>query len=254
MNSLILLGVIVTFAATAAGSLPGLASRRLSESSQRVLLGFSAGVMLAASCFSLILPAYESLGEGAGRGILAVSSAILMGAGIVALLNLYVPHEHFGKGHEGPKTSVRAKSVWLFVMAIALHNFPEGLAVGTSVGSGDESLALPLLIGIGLQNLPEGFIVTASLITIGIRAHHALGVAILTGFIEALSAVLGYFLVVQVVTILPWALAFAGGAMIYVVSDEIIPETHEGTGARWATMGLMLGFVLMLAIDGFLGG
>lgn len=255
--SLVLLGSAVTALATGLGALPALGVHRLSARSQNVLMGFSAGVMLSASSFSLINPALRLVVEGSAEGktlnALFVGLAILGGGAFLHLCNRFVPHEHFVSGREGGISSVRLKRIWLFVFAITLHNFPEGLAVGSGMGSQSFSLALPIVTGIALQDFPEGFVVAAALIGAGYTRWQGLWVAFLTGVVEAGAALLGFFATSFVTALLPWSLAFAGGAMIYVVSDEIIPESHRKDHASEATAGLLFGFVLMMVLDVALG-
>jgi ZIP family zinc transporter len=254
--SLALLGAFVTFASTGIGALPALFMSRVSDKTQDTLMGFSAGVMLSASSFSLIIPALKL-----SRGYLpvpllsatAVGVCILGGAVVLHLCNQFIPHEHFFTGTEGGPSPLKLKRIWLFVLAITLHNFPEGLAVGTGMGSQSWELGLPILVGIGLQDLPEGFVVAMALLSVGYSLRQALGVAIFTGVVEAVAALLGYFAMLQVQSLLPWALALAGGAMLYVVSDEMIPESHQKENSKYATAGLMLGFVLMMVLDVALG-
>jgi len=249
---LLLTGAFVTFASTALGALPALATRRLTDVQRGALLGFSAGVMLSAAAFSLITPSFDlirSQGLLGYSGAFVIGASVLMGAAFIAVLNRFLPHEHFETGIEGGIPATALKRVWLFVIAITLHNFPEGLAVGTGVGSEDISIALPILVGIGIQNLPEGFIVAFSLLAVGYRIREAFWVAILTGIVEAGSAVLGYIAVTTVSDFLPIALSAAGGAMIYVVSSEMIPESHSKSQSVYTSTGLMIGFVLMLVIS-----
>lgn len=249
---LALLGSAVTVLSTSLGALPALASRRISRRGQDILMGFSAGIMLAATGFSLIVPALELAEQGLGSkrmGGLGVAACILLGGGLLHLCNRFIPHEHFVKGREGQVESPRLKRIWLFVFAVALHNLPEGLAVGSGVGSGDVSIAAPILVGIALQDLPEGFVVALALLAIGYTSRQALAVSMATGLVEGLAALVGYFTVSLSSGVLPWALAFAGGSMLYVVSDEMIPESHRQENATEATGGLMAGFVLMMLLD-----
>lgn len=215
-------------------------------------MGFSAGVMLAATSFSLIVPAIDlELEGGSARfsAAMVVGFAILLGALFLHLCNRYVPHEHFETGREGGPSSVTLKRMWLLVLAITLHNFPEGLAVGSGAGSQNLDLALPILTGIALQDLPEGFVVAIAMMAAGYPFRQAFGMTVLTGLVEAFSAMLGFVAVSVVTHLLPYALAFAGGSMLYVVSNEMIPESHQKEHAQEATLGLMIGFVLMMVLD-----
>lgn len=253
MNSqLPFIGSAVTALATSAGALPALFIHRVSLKTQDTLMGFSSGVMLAASTFSLIIPAIEMLntaGTNSLQSVTLVGLTVLLGGFFLFLCNRLVPHEHFGTGREGGPTQLTLKRIWLFVFAIALHNFPEGLAVGSGTASQSLEIALPILFGIGLQDIPEGFVVAMALISVQYKPSTALGVAVITGLIEALAALLGYYATAHVQTLLPWTLAFAGGAMLYVVSDEMIPESHHKEHSTYATAGLMFGFVLMMVLD-----
>ncbi len=251
--TLALLGSAVTLFSTSLGALPALFTRRISERAQDVLMGFSAGIMLAATCFSLLVPALRLASEGPRpktvSGLL-VAACLLGGGGFLHLCNRHVPHEHFVKGQEGgPTAAARLRRIWLFVLAITLHNFPEGLAVGAGVGSMDMTLAAPILVGIGLQDVPEGFVVAVALAGVNYTLRQALFAAFLTGVVEAVAALVGFAATSQAQGLLPWALAFSGGAMLYVISDEMIPESHRKEFAAEATAGLMVGFVLMMFLD-----
>jgi ZIP family zinc transporter len=201
--------------------------------------------MLAASVFSLILPAIEL------SGIWITLIGVALGAGFLDLLDRFTPHLHFMIGPEGPSSSLRR--IWLFIIAITLHNFPEGLAVGVSFGSGNLSAAVALAIGIGLQNMPEGLAVALPLIREGYSRGRALGYATLTGLVEPLGGIIGASIVSLARGIMPLGLAFAAGAMIFVISDEIIPETHRRGHERLATFGLVIGFLLMMLLDNLFG-
>jgi ZIP family zinc transporter len=219
------------------------------------MLGFAAGVMLAASIFSLIIPGLDAAGavfesENA-RALLAVCG-ILLGGGALWMIHRYAPHEHFIAGPEGadPKDLAR---IWLFVIAITLHNFPEGMAVGVGFGAGDTGNGRALAIGIGIQNIPEGLAVAAALLTQGYSRLHSFMVASLTGLVEPIGGVIGASVVGFSEVMLPWGLTFAAGAMIWVISDEIIPETHRKGVAAFGTVGIMIGFVSMMFLDVTLG-
>ncbi|MDZ7748633.1 MAG: ZIP family metal transporter [Halofilum sp. (in: g-proteobacteria)] len=170
----------------------------------------------------------------------------------VGALNAVLPHEHFQAGREGP-VSPALRRIWLFIIAITIHNFPEGLAVGVGFGSGDYANGLSLAIGIGLQNAPEGLAVAVALMGEGYRTVHAWWVACLTGLVEPIGGLLGAAAVSVTEPALPWGLAFAAGAMLYVISHEIIPETHRRGFQNEATTGLGLGLVAMLFLDVWLG-
>lgn len=251
MNHPLLLAILVTFGATSLGALPALALKRLNDRARDFLLGMSGGVMLSATSFSLLLPAVE---RATARGFAPLASAslvalmLLAGAGVLHLANELTPHEHFYQGREGIDAK-RLKRIWLFILAITIHNIPEGLAVGVTAGTGDRSIALPILIGIGFQDIPEGLVVALALIANKYRMRDALFVAVITGVVEALGAAAGYGFVQFTQSVLPWTLAAAGGMMLYVISHEMIPESHSRGHAKYATAGLMIGFALMLVLD-----
>ncbi len=249
------LGSLLAGGMTAVGAVPVLFGRIPSRASRDMALGFAAGVMLAASFFSLIIPALEAArpavpGKAAAAAIVCV--AILLGMGAIAALNERLPHEHFGSGREGPDAAA-LRRVWLFVIAITIHNFPEGLAVGVGFGAHGPTGGLPLAIGIGLQNAPEGLAVAVALLGEGYSRARAWGVAALTGLVEPVGGAVGAGVIVLAQPLLPWGLAFAAGAMLYVISHEIIPETHRCGHQDRATLGLALGLVLMLFLDVWLG-
>jgi zinc transporter, ZIP family len=255
---LILTGVGASLAAgllTGAGALPVFVVRRISAGLQDAMLGFAAGVMMAASVFSLIVPALEAAQRDHGSaviGALVVVAGVLLGGLALWVVNERVPHEHFILGREGPPGE-GLRRIWLFVIAITLHNFPEGLAVGVAFGSGELGSATALAIGIGLQNIPEGLAVAVALLTLGYSRAEAVAVATATGLVEPVGGLIGVVAVTLVAPLLPWGLAFAAGAMIFVISDEIIPETHRHNHQNQATGGLMVGFVLMMFLDVVLG-
>ncbi|MBT0159251.1 ZIP family metal transporter [Candidatus Bathyarchaeota archaeon A05DMB-2] len=227
--------------ATGAGALPVLFTKRISDRLLDVMLGFSAGVMLAATAFSLIVPALDI------GGPFVVVFGIIIGALVLHLVDRFVPHFHPALGAEGPAS--RLPKVWLFVLAITIHNFPEGLAVGVSFGSGDTAAGLVIAMAIGLQNMPEGLAVALPLVREGYSRHKSLMYGMLTGLVEPVGGLLGVALVSVFLPILPWGLAFAAGAMLFVVSDEMIPESHRKGFEREATFGLIAGFVVMMLLD-----
>lgn len=249
------IGSLAAGCMTGVGALPALVGRTPSERTRDALLGFAAGVMLAASFFSLIVPSLEASERMYGVGMIPAAIAvagILLGMVAVAALNAFLPHEHFHMGHEGPM-SASLRRIWLFIIAITIHNVPEGLAVGVGFGTGDYANGLSLAIGIGLQNAPEGLAVAVALMGEGYRAIHAYWIAFLTGLVEPVGGVLGAAAVTFTEPALPWGLAFAAGAMIYVISHEIIPETHRRGFQDQATAGLGIGLTAMLFLDVWLG-
>lgn len=249
------LGSLAAGSLTAIGAIPVLFGTVPKRSTRDMLLGFAAGVMLAASFFSLIIPALDAAGEqftSSATPAAIVCLAILLGMGAVALMNEKLPHEHFETGREGPEAA-SLRRVWLFIIAITIHNFPEGLAVGVGFGSNGLSGGMPLAIGIGLQNAPEGLAVAVSLLGEGYSKKKAWGIAALTGLVEPIGGLIGAGIITLSQPLLPWGLAFAAGAMLYVISHEIIPETHRSGHQNRATLGLAIGLVIMLFLDVWLG-
>lgn len=241
-------------AATALGTLPALFLRRLSSRLHAAMLGFGGGVMLAASIFSLIVPAldlFQATAQLVWQSPLQVAAAILLGALLMMALERSVPHEHFIKGAEGHQALILKRS-WLFVIAITLHNIPEGLAIGVAYAGDNVVAASALTTGIAIQNVPEGFVVAMALLAAGYNRVFAVGVGMLSGLVEPLMAVLGAMVLTNS-AVLPWGLAMAAGAMLFVISHEIIPESHKQGHEMAATNGLMLGFVLMFVLDTALG-
>jgi len=227
--------------ATGAGALPVLFTKKVSDKMLDTMLGFSAGVMLAATFFSLIIPTIDQ------GGVWVAVAGIILGAITLHLVDRFIPHFHPALGMEGP--SSRLSRVWLFALAITIHNFPEGLAVGVSFGSGDVTAGLVVALAIGLQNMPEGLAVALPLLREGYSRRRSLWYGTLTGLVEPVGGLLGVALVSIFNSILPWALAFAAGAMLFVVSDEIIPESHRKGFERQATFGLVAGFIVMMLLD-----
>jgi len=242
--------------ATALGALPVLFSQQLSARLQTTLMGFGAGVMLAASAFSLILPGLQAAaagGQGAwGAGVL-MTLAILLGGAAMLALDRWLPHEHFLKGLDDRRDARSVRRAWLFVFAIALHNIPEGFAIGVGYGGGDAIQGSALATGIALQDVPEGLVVAVALLAAGYSRRTAVAIAMASGLVEPLGAVVGAALVANSAVLLPWGLGVAAGAMLFVISHEIIPESHRQGHESFATSGLMLGFVLMMLLDTALG-
>ena len=240
----ITLGAIASFAAglaTGAGALPVLFVKTVSDKVLDVMLGFSAGVMLAATSFSLIVPAMEI------GGIAVAVLGLSLGAIIVHFIDRSIPHLHLISGLEGPPS--RLSRIWLFMIAITIHNFPERMAVGVSFGTGDVAAGTIVATAIALQNMPEGLAVALPLLREKYGKGKSLWYATLTGLVEPVGGLLGVALVSFSSTLLPWGLAFAAGAMLFIVSDEMIPESHRKEFAREATMGLILGFIVMMFLD-----
>ena len=240
--------------ATFVGALPILLPIKLTQRVQGIMLGFGGGVMLAATAFSLIVPGTDAaIAQGkspAGAASIMVLG-ILLGGIFLNLAHRLLPHEHFFK-EEGVKAS-NLKRVWLFIAAITIHNFPEGLAVGVNFGNSNIADGIPLAIGIGLQNMPEGLVVALSLVTQNYSSKYALWVSLLTGLVEPIGGLVGAGVVSVAQFVLPWAMAFAAGAMLFVISDEIISESHRQGLEQEGTIGVMVGFVVMMFLDIALG-
>lgn len=251
---LVLLTALGVGGATVIGSLIGFLFKNPSHKFNDMILSFAAGVMLAAAVAGLILPSLE-YGEGITPIIVTVLG-IFCGAICLNLIDKLVPHLHKMTGLEGelhPKNNSQINKVILFVIAIAIHNLPEGIAAGVSFGSDNVAHALTVAGGIALQNIPEGMVIIAPMIAVGMSKGRALLIGSLTGVVEVVGTLIGYFAVSLSTAILPFALAFAGGTMLYVISDEMIPETHSHGNERIATYALLVGFVVMLVVDLLLG-
>jgi ZIP family zinc transporter len=242
-----LVGGLIITAMNMIGALAVLVVRKVSDKFLDISLGFAAGVMLAASFTSLILPGVEY------GGILPVLAGIALGALVLGIGDQVVPHLHAVKGKEGIASS-KIAGVWLFIIAITLHNMPEGLAVGVGFGSGNVKDAFLLMLAIGIQNIPEGLAVSLSAISAGYGSRwYAVFVGVRAGLVEIPLALLGAWAVNGVKALLPYAMGFAAGAMLYVISDEIIPETHRKGHERGATIGTLVGVCVMLFLDVSLG-
>ena len=237
--------------ATIFGSLLGFAFKGISHKFSDLVLSFAAGVMLAAAVLGLILPSVE---YGGKWGLLTTVAGIFAGALCLNLVDKVVPHLHrlMGEDIEAHHNANLSK-VLLFVTASAIHNLPEGIAAGVSFGSGDVSQAVLIAGGIALQNIPEGMVIIGPMLAAGVKPGKTFVCAALTGLVEVAGTLMGYLAVHLASAILPFALAFAGGTMLYVISDEMIPETHAHGGERGATYALLVGFCLMLVSDVLLG-
>lgn len=238
--------------ATVVGALIGFLLKNITHRFSDIVLSFAAGVMLAAAVFGLIEPSY-SYGEqdyGMGWGLLITVVGIFVGALCLNLTDKLVPHMHrlMGADIESHQNTSLSK-VLLFVMAIAIHNLPEGIAAGVGFGSDNTSQALIIAGGIALQNIPEGMVIIGPMLAAGVSKKRTFLCALATGLVEVVGTLIGYFAVSIATVVLPFALAFAGGTMLYVISDEMIPETHAHGGERGATYALLVGFCLMLAMD-----
>ena len=248
---LVILTALGVGGATLIGAIIGFAFKNISHRFSDIVLSFAAGVMLAAAVLGLILPSLEYGGE---YKLLITSVGIFVGAIVLNLIDKLVPHLH--KPDETDIEQHNNKSinkVMLFVLAIAIHNLPEGIAAGVGFGSGDTGQALLIAGGIALQNIPEGMVIIAPMLATGVSAKKTFFIAALTGAVEVIGTLIGYFAVSLSTFILPFALAFAGGTMLYIISDEMIPETHAHGAQRGATYALLFGFVIMLIMDVLLG-
>jgi len=252
---LALIGGTAGFVATTLGALPALLFRSLPQAMEDSLLGIAAGMMLAASAFSLLLPGIEAgteLFQSDSLGALIVVAGMALGVLLMLGLDAFTPHEHDKTGPCGPGFQA-CDRIWLFVFAIALHNLPEGMAVGVSFANGDMSVGLPLATAIALQDIPEGLAVALSLRAAGFKPGFAVFVAAASGILEPLGALIGVGLSSGFAAAYPMGLGLAAGAMIFVVSHEVIPETHRNGHQTAATLGLMVGFAVMMVLDTTLG-
>lgn len=242
---ILLLGLILPGLATGVGAIPIFFAKEIKRGTMDMLLGVAAGVMLAATCFSLIIPSIEFGGSDL-KAVLITSLGIFLGAVMLDMIDKYAPHEHLiDKRVEGRNTD-SLKKIWLFIIAITIHNFSEGLATGVGFGTENVNNGIAIAVGIGLQNMPEGLAVALALVRSFI-------IALITGLVEPIGAALGYGLVSIFNPILGIVLALAGGAMLFVISDEIIPETHSNGYEREATYGVIIGFIIMMIMDITLG-
>jgi ZIP family zinc transporter len=252
----LLAGMALVTVATSLGALPFLQDRRvIAPPLQSFLLGGSGGVMLGATFFSLIVPAlslFEDRGHAVFTSAALTGGLILLGGVAVYALHQVIPHEHLIKGVDLEHLQKYSRQM-LVILAVGLHNLPEGLAVGVGIGSGQSGLAWPLAVAIALQDIPEGFIVAVSLKMMGLSVRHIFLITLLTGLMEAAGVLIGGIAVQLSYTLMPVAFALCAGAMLFVVSHEVIPESHGPHRERAATLGLMLGFVLMLLLDKGLG-
>jgi len=246
---IVLLTAIGVGGATMIGALLGFVFKKTSHRFNDIVLAFAAGVMLAAAVFGLIL---ESLDFGGKYALITTVLGVFAGAVCVNLIDKLVPHLHKLSGADQenhPEQAQKMSKVLLFVIAIAIHNLPEGIAAGVGFGTGNTAEALVIAGGIALQNIPEGMVIIAPMLATGMSKSRTLIIALMTGVVEVIGTLLGYFAVSFSAAVLPFALAFAGGCMLYVISDEMIPETHAHGSQRGATYSLLIGFCVMLAFD-----
>lgn len=250
---MVLLTALGVGGATVIGAVLGFIFKKVSHRFSDIVLSFAAGVMLAAAVIGLILPSLE---HGGVYGLPITLVGIFCGALCLNLMDRLVPHLHRLSGvdrESHPDGADKLNKVLLFVMAIAIHNLPEGIAAGVGFGTGNSGEAIAIAAGIALQNIPEGMVIIGPMLAAGMRPGRTFFAALMTGLVEVLGTLLGYFAVSLSSAILPFALAFAGGTMLYVISDEMIPETHAHGSERGATYSLLAGFGLMLAMSHYLG-
>ena len=257
MDMVLLATALGVGGATVIGALIGFGFKKISHKFSDIILSFAAGVMLAAAVLGLIIPSVENGSTyGMPIALLITVSGVFVGALCLNLIDKIVPHLHALAGVESEEHKNEGLSkILLFVMAIAIHNLPEGIAAGVGFGLGEEGRAQALIIaaGIALQNIPEGMVIIAPMLAAGVSKKRTLLIASLTGLVEVIGTLIGYYAVGISVVVLPFALAFAGGTMLYVISDEMIPETHAHGAQRGATYALLVGFCLMMCMDFLLG-
>ena len=249
---LVLITALGVGGASVIGALLGFVFKEISHRFSDLVLAFAAGVMLCAAVVGLVLPSLEYGGTWA---VPVTAAGIFCGAWCLNLIDKLVPHLHRLAGVDQethPDQTEKLNKVLLFVLAIGIHNLPEGIAAGVGFGTGNTGEAITIALGIALQNIPEGMVIIAPMLAAGMSHGRTFAAALITGVVEVLGTLLGYLAVSLSAAILPFALAFAGGTMLYVISDEMIPETHHGD-ARGVTYTLLAGFCLMLAMDHFLG-
>jgi len=256
-----LLAGLFTWGMTALGSAGIYLTKEVSRKVLDAMLGFAAGVMIAASFWSLLAPAIEMSQEFGVWPWFPAAFGFLLGGAFLRSVDFFLPHLHLGlpmDKAEGVKTSFRRTT--LLILAVTLHNIPEGLAVGVAIGAAAAGLpsatlpaALALAFGIGIQNMPEGLAISAPLRREGISRKKRFFFGQLSGIVEPVASVLGAAVVLVIRPALPYALAFAAGAMIFVVVEEVIPESQQGDNTDIPTMGVMLGFTIMMILDLALG-
>ncbi len=248
---MVLITAIGVGGATVFGAVIGFLFKTVSQKFSDIVLSFAAGVMLSAAVLGLIIPSVE---YGGKYGLLISVAGIFAGAICLNFIDKVVPHLHRLAGGDIEKhNNANLNKILLFVTAIGIHNLPEGIAAGVGFGAGDSGRALMIAGGIALQNIPEGMVIIGPMLAAGVSAKRTFIIAAITGLIEVLGTFIGYFAVSFSTAILPFALAFAGGTMLYVVSDEMIPETHSHGNERGATYALLAGFCVMLVSDILLG-
>lgn len=253
------LGILIPFFGTSLGAaMVFFLKKNISTSLQKILTGFAAGVMVAASFWSLLQPALESSEHMGTLSFLPAAIGFLIGVGFLLLLDEVTPHMHFNNQDEGPRTGL--KRTTKLILAVTLHNIPEGMAVGVvyaGLRAGNAGItgagALALALGIAIQNFPEGAIVSMPLRAEGMSKGKTFLFGVLSGVVEPIAAAVTILAASAVVPAMPYLLAFAAGAMMYVVVEELIPEMSEGEHSNWGTIAFSLGFVLMMILDVTLG-
>ena len=254
-----ILGILIPFAGTSLGAaMVFILRRQISDGLNKILTGFAAGVMVAASFWSLLEPALESSTEMGKLSFLPAAIGFLIGVGFLLLLDEVTPHMHFNNQDEGPKSGL--KRTTKLILAVTLHNIPEGMAVGVVYAgflAGNAGIsaagALALALGIAIQNFPEGAIVSMPLRAEGMDKGKTFLFGVLSGVVEPIAAVITVAAAGAVVPVMPYFLAFAAGAMMYVVVEELIPEMSEGKHSNLGTIAFSLGFVVMMVLDVALG-
>ena len=249
---IVLLTALGVGGASVIGALLGFAFKKISHHFSDLVLAFAAGVMLCAAVVGLVLPSME---YGGAFAVPITVAGIFAGAFFLNIIDKLVPHLHKLSGVDQethPDQTDKLNKVLLFVLAIGIHNLPEGIAAGVGFGTGNTGEAITIALGIALQNIPEGMVIIGPMLAAGMSHGRTFAAALLTGVVEVVGTLLGYFAVSVSAALLPFALAFAGGTMLYVISDEMIPETHHDD-ARGSTYFLLAGFCLMLGMDFFLG-
>ena len=247
----VLLTALGVGGATVIGAIIGFAFKKVSHTFSDIVLSFAAGIMLAAAVLGLIVPSLE---YGGKYGLIITVIGIFAGALCLNFIDKLVPHLHKMVGVDiETHNNANLSKVLLFVTAIAIHNLPEGIAAGVGFGSGDTAQAFMIAGGIALQNIPEGMVIIAPMLSAGVKPGKTFVLAMITGIVEVVGTLIGYFAVSIASAVLPFALAFAGGTMLYVISDEMIPETHAHGHERGATYALLVGFCVMLVSDVLLG-
>ena len=248
---LVLLTALGVGAATVIGAIIGFIFKKISHKFSDIIMSFAAGIMLAAAVIGLILPSVELGGKW---GLIYTIVGIFAGAFCLNLMDKLIPHLHRLVGADiEDHNNAKISKVLLFVLAIAIHNLPEGIAAGVGFGTGDSGQALLIASGIALQNIPEGMVIIAPMLAAGISPRKTMICAIATGVVEVVGTLIGYLAVNIATVILPIALSFAGGTMLYVVSDEMLNETHAHGAQRAATYSMLIGFCVMLILDVLLG-